>query len=269
MTSWKDAALVIAGHGSTLNGDSNVPTYQHADTIRERGLFAEVHETFWKEEPNFRNVLRQVEARTVYIVPNFISAGYFTEQVLPREFQLAGPRTERGGRDIFYCEPVGLHESMTSVLLSRAEACVQATHDDTPGWEKETCVVICGHGTNLNENSTKIIEEQVTRIKASGRFLDAQGMYMEEAPFIKDWQTLTHAPRVVAVPFFISDGLHSFEDIPVLFGFAEQGHRPTTQPPYVFGEQRLWYASAIGTEPHMADVILAQVQKYDDAHRNV
>jgi sirohydrochlorin cobaltochelatase len=143
---------------------------------------------------------------------------------------------------------------------------VRATGDDVPGWEKETCIIICGHGTNLNENSTKIIYEQVERLKALNRFQDAQAMLMEEAPFIKDWRDLTHAPRVVAVPFFISDGLHSFEDIPVLFGFAEQGQPITAQPPYVFGTQRLWYASAIGTETHMADVILAQVQKYDDTH---
>ena len=39
-----DAALVLAGHGSTLNADSAAPTYQHADELRRRGIFAQVQE---------------------------------------------------------------------------------------------------------------------------------------------------------------------------------------------------------------------------------
>ena len=33
-------------------------------------------------------------------------------------------------------------------------------------------------------------------------------------------QALDSAPNVVVVPFFIADGLHSFQDIPVLLGIA-------------------------------------------------
>ena len=92
----RDAALLLLGHGSTLNADSSAPTYQHAEEIRRRGVFAEVHVGFWKEEPNFRQALRQTSCRTVYVVPNFISSGYFTEQVIPRELGLAGPITQIG-----------------------------------------------------------------------------------------------------------------------------------------------------------------------------
>ena len=68
----RDAALLLLGHGSTLNADSSAPTYQHAEEIRRRGVFAEVHVAFWKEEPNFRQALRQTRQRRVFVVPNFI-----------------------------------------------------------------------------------------------------------------------------------------------------------------------------------------------------
>ena len=55
-------ALVIVAHGSHLNPGSSTPTYDHADTIRRVGAFAEVREGFWKEEPSFREVLRTVES---------------------------------------------------------------------------------------------------------------------------------------------------------------------------------------------------------------
>src|SRR5690606_9146385 len=103
----RDAALVIVGHGSTLNPDSAVPTWEHADAIRRRGLFAEVQTAFWKEEPELRRVLRTVESREVYVVPNFISEGYFTQRVIPRELELEGPITRSGDRAIYYCDPVG------------------------------------------------------------------------------------------------------------------------------------------------------------------
>ena len=86
---------------------------EHAEEIRRRNVFAEVHVAFWKEEPNFRQALRQTQRRQVYVVPNFISSGYFTEQIIPRELGLTGAATHRAGHDIFYCDPVGLHPSMT------------------------------------------------------------------------------------------------------------------------------------------------------------
>ena len=80
MTNKRKSALVLVGHGSTLNPDSSAPTFQHADEIIRRGLFAEVHCCFWKEEPSLREILRMVESDDIYVVPNFISEGYFTRQ---------------------------------------------------------------------------------------------------------------------------------------------------------------------------------------------
>src|SRR5277367_157626 len=100
----RDAALLLVGHGSTLNADSSAPTHRHAEEIRRRGIFAEVHVAFWKEEPNLRQALRLTARRQVYVAPNFISSGYFTEQIIPRELGLRGPVTRLEEQDIFYCE---------------------------------------------------------------------------------------------------------------------------------------------------------------------
>ena len=98
-----DTALVLIGHGSTLNAESSAPTYQHADELRRRRLFAQVLECFWKLEPNLCAVRRGLSARRVFFVPLFISEGYFTEEVIPRELGLGGkgqldfPRVQRQG----------------------------------------------------------------------------------------------------------------------------------------------------------------------------
>jgi len=48
------------------------------DAIRARGLFRRSRALpFGKEEPSMREVLRMVESDEVYVVPDFISEGYF------------------------------------------------------------------------------------------------------------------------------------------------------------------------------------------------
>jgi sirohydrochlorin cobaltochelatase len=267
-----DSALILLGHGSTVNPDSSAPTFLHADEIRRRGVFGEVVCAFWKEEPSFRQVLDTVECPEVYIVPNFISEGYFTQKIIPREIGLEGPVTHlppRPGlpaRTLKYCEPVGNHGRMTDLLLHRAR-------EVAPGIDpREASLVIVGHGTSLNENSGLAVKEQVAHIQARGGYAEVLGMFMEEDPFVTDWQKLTASPNVIVVPFFVSDGLHSYQDIPVLLGIATQPGVAASSAevfrrnPYLVGGRRLYYSSAIGTDPLFASVILDQVLHFDLQH---
>jgi sirohydrochlorin cobaltochelatase len=262
----REAALLLLGHGSTLNGDSSAPTHRQAEELRRRGLFAEVRVGFWKEEPNFRQALRQTNARQIYVVPNFISSGYFTEQVIPRELGLTGQVTPMGAQAVGYCAPVGLHPAMTGALLRKAREVVEESGAAIPDPARTACLFICGHGTSLNDNSTKIIHERAAEIRALGLFADCQSVLMEQRPFVKDWRTLTDCPDVIVVPFFISDGLHSFEDIPVLLGLTHDVREAAFANPHIEADRRLWYATAIGTAPDMANLILAQVEEFRRAH---
>src|SRR5258708_3955721 len=97
-----DSALVITGHGSTINPDSSAPTWDLAEDIRRRGVFGEVHCAFWKEEPSLRQVLHCVDRGDVYVVPNFISEGYFTKTVVPRELGLGGAVTRIRSHTVKY-----------------------------------------------------------------------------------------------------------------------------------------------------------------------
>lgn len=264
-----DSALILLGHGSTVNPDSSAPTFLHADEIRRRGIFGEVACAFWKEEPGFRQVLYMVESPEVYIVPNFISEGYFTQRIIPRELGLRGPVTRLEpqpglpARTLKYCEPAGNHPRMTDLLLHRAR-------EAAPGVEpRQASLVIVGHGTSLNENSGLAVKEQVARIRDRGEYAEVLGMFMEEAPFVTDWRTQTVSPHVIVVPFFVSDGLHSYQDIPVLLGIQSEPGVAASRAevfrrnPYTIGGRRLYYSGAVGADPLFADVLLDQVLRFD------
>jgi sirohydrochlorin cobaltochelatase len=79
---------------------------------------------------------------------------------------------------------------------------------------------------------------------------------------------LTSARNLVVVPFFISDGLHSYQDIPVLLGEPERivrerlrNGQPTWRNPTERRGKLVWYARSVGTEPRLADVILELVEQ--------
>lgn len=263
------SALLIVGHGSTENPDSSAPYFEHADEIRSRGLFAEVHCCFWKEEPSMREALYMIDSDEVYVVPDFISEGYFTQDVIPRELQLTGPSTVVRGKTLHYCLPVGVHPSMTGLILRRAR-------EVAPGANPaQTTLIITGHGTGLNQNSTKAIRDQVDHIIASGAgFAAVLDAYMEEQPFIAGWDKMVSTPNVIVVPFFIADGLHSYQDIPVLLGIenevgpAASQRDAFRQNPHHLRGKTLFYSSAIGTERLIADVILDQISDFDRLHKS-
>lgn len=268
------SALLIVGHGSTVNPDSSAPTLAHAAEIHRRGLFGQVSCAFWKEEPSLRDARILFDPETipeVYVVPNFISEGYFTETVIPRELELGGTVTLRGDGQVWkYCAPVGSNPAMTEMLLRRAHA---VAPNVSPS---ETSLLIVGHGTDLNENSAVAAKREAKALARLGEYAAVLSTYMEEAPLISNWRDLTSTPNVVVVPFFISDGLHSYEDIPVLLGIAERGATRTLagdsgeifrRNPYRLNGRSLFYGSSIGTDPAFADVILEQVAAFTDANK--
>ena len=274
MISEADSGLLIVGHGSTVNPDSSAPTQAHAENIRQRNIFADVQCAFWKEEPSLRDALFLFDSATikkVYVVPNFISEGYFTQTVIPRELELNGRTTKRASGQIWnYAEPVGSHSLMTELLVQRGRAIAPGIS------EADTSFLIVAHGTDLNENSAVAAKREAEKIRGMHRYANVLNVYMEEFPLVSDWPVLTNTPNVVVVPFFISDGLHSYEDIPVLLGIADpeasEGKSARgeifRQGPFTVDNRSLFYASSIGTDPRIADIIVEQAAACDPGVSN-
>jgi sirohydrochlorin cobaltochelatase len=266
---FSDAALVVLGHGTTQNENSAAPVFQHAAELRRRKIFAEVREAFWKQEPQIKKVLPDISAPRVFIVPLFISEGWFSTEVIPRELGFAsGLSTVRSPLStIFYCQPVGTHDSMTEVILSCAKKTVEQFPFPRAPKPETITLFIAGHGTEKNENSRKAIERQVGLIRAMNRYAGVRAIFMEESPRIADCYQLATTKNLVVVPFFISDGLHTQEDIPVLLGEAKpmvNQRLAAGQPPWRNPTEKngrlVWYSPAAGGDPRLADVILERVR---------
>jgi sirohydrochlorin cobaltochelatase len=267
---FSNSALVVLGHGTELNVHSAAPVMQHAAELRRRRLFREVREAFWKQDPQIKKVLEGISAPRIFIAPLFISEGYFAGQVIPRElgFESGNNSLKRGDSEIIYCAPIGTHDSMTKVILSRASEVVKEFPFPRAPKNSETTLFIAGHGTEKNENSRKPIERQVEMIRAQEIYADVHAIFLEESPRISECYSLVRTRNLVVVPFFVSDGLHTQEDIPVLLGETKKniGERlaagqPVWRNPMERNGKLVWYSSAVGTEPGIADVILERVRE--------
>lgn len=272
---FSDATLMLVAHGSTANERSAEVAWRHVETLRGRQWFAAVQACFWKQAPGLSETLDSCTTPRVFVVPLMMSEGYFTEQAIPEAIGLRVPgqtgwgrAKQRGAQALVYCRPVGTHPSMGSVVLDRAAEVVARHPFPRAPRPAETALLLPGHGTERDGRSRQAVEGLAAAVRARGRYASVSAMFLEEAPRIAEWAALATARHVVVVPCFMSEGLHTLEDIPVLLGEPEavvherlrQGRPPWRNPTDKRGHL-VWYSAPVGTDPSIADVILERVRE--------
>ncbi len=275
MAEMTNAALVLLGHGTAANAGSSAPVFQHAAELRSRGWFGSVREAFWKQAPRLEQVLAGIEAARVFVVPIFASEGYFSERVIPgalglrRRGQGAFSRVRQTGpQTLFYCKPVGTHQSMTGVVLARAREVAAGFPVARAPVPADTTLFVAGHGTGRDPNSRQAVERQARLIGGMGLYDEVRAVFLDEEPRIGGCWKLARTRHVIVVPFFISEGLHVAEDLPVLLGESGQAvrrrlrqGRPTWPNPGERDGKQVWLTPSVGTEPRLAEVIVERVRE--------
>ena len=157
---------------------------------------------------------------------------------------------------------------MTAVLLARAREVVGTFPFPRPPDPGHATLFVAGHGTTQNENSRSAIERQVDLLRARNEYAAVHAIFLEEDPRVENCYSLAGTKNIVIVPFFISDGMHTREDIPVLLGESRAAVRerlaagqPTWRNPTERNGKLVWYASAVGTALEIADVIMERVEE--------
>jgi sirohydrochlorin cobaltochelatase len=206
--------------------------------MRERGGFDAVRVATWKEEPSLSRALDGFGPDDVTVVPIFMSDGYFTSEVVPREMGLSGRVSCVRGHVVRYTPPVGSHPALANVIVQRAREA---------GATPETAVAVLGHGTPRNAKSEANIYEQSERVRAMGVFGEVVTVFMDQEPNMRGLLETVAGETVVVVPLFVADGWHVGSTIPE--ELALDG--PETRR----GGRHLRYATAVGTHPMVADVI--------------
>ena len=240
----KDTALVILGHGSSKHPSSSIPCRLHADTIRRMGVFHSVHCGFLKETPLIEECLDHVDAEKVVVLPNFLAEGYYTKKVIPEKLNL-----EKQGKQIQYLKPLGLEESIQDIIIDLTE---RSLGDWKP---EETSLILLGHGSTKSKTSKDTLLEHIAALREKTSFAQITDLWLEEPPFIKDWQDSAENKQVLFIPYLIADGQHGGWDIPELIGMRRDVYDQFKS--HTVSEYSVKLTSALGKSPLMVDLILS------------
>lgn len=252
MDHWKTAGLLLVGHGSSRWSSGHETTARLAAVIRERGLFGEVQDCYWKEPPFLS--LDLLAARRVYVVPNFAGEGIFTRSLLPERLGLTGPVTQCGDRTIVYCDPVGSHPRIAELLHRRVD-----DHCRRQGIDPQrTAILLIAHGSRSGQPS-KTPLAVAAALAARAGFAEVTTAFIEQPPLVADWPALVASPVVIAAPLLIAEGRHAREDLPPLFGLNE-----TSGGPADVAGRTVWLMPGIGRDPEVVSLILDQVRAADE-----
>ena len=239
-------ALILAGHGSHVSANTAGLVWSAVDRLRRWGVADEITACFWKEAPPFSQVLDTVEAGDVVIVPVFTARGYFTSEVIPTEFGLAGKTTIRDGKRIHLTRPLGEHPHLESIVERQLRAIVDQ-YELAP---EQTAAAIIGHGTGRNRQSRDTARHQAERIRELHWLGEAVDVYLDDDPVIPSLYERTSAPHIIALPYFVADGSHVRHDIPRALGIADLNSVNRVR------DRSVYYGEPVGSDASICQLIL-------------
>ncbi len=234
--------LLLLGHGSSKHPESSRSVRLHAEILRQRGCFSEVHIAFLKEDPLVKNALGLIESEEILIIPDFLAEGYFTQQAIPEMLALDSlPET------VSYCDPVGTHPMI-------AELIDQSAQGELGDWDPfQVSLLLVGHGSTRNSQSKQTMIDHITELKKTTPFAQISDVWLEEAPFVREWASVATQKKIIVVPFLLSDGQHGGWDIPKMIGLARD--MPTHGVTHEVKGRKLRISPALGTSSKWVEII--------------
>lgn len=248
---WRDAGLLLIGHGSSRVRGGGDQVRGLARAIRARRLFAQVTACFLKEAPSVGEGLRRLRPARVFAVPVLAGEGHYSREEIPRALGLSG-EGGRERRDVHYCGVVGAHPGIPAIVARRADTVIAANGLD-PG---QVGVLLVGHGSRHPGGGGGMAAPVADALAALTRYGEVRAAYLEEEPRISEWPRLMSSRLVVVVPLLVAEGRHRAEDILPHFGLA-----PGATGPAVLAGRTIWCAEALGAGREMADIVLDLVSR--------
>jgi sirohydrochlorin cobaltochelatase len=240
--------LVLAAHGSRTDSAVNQRINDLAASIEARGRFDEVRAAFHQGSPTFAEVLDQMTATAVRVVPVMTSEGYYSDVVVPRELA-CNKRFEK--IRVSMIRPVGCHPAMNELVTQ----CAQDLCDDETFSPSETCLMLIGHGTSRHAKSRVATQDVAEEVAAKRIFGQVQACFLDDEPSIEGSYGEVALRHVVALPFMIGGGSHTMRDIPQRLGLTIEDE---SAPPLrgILGERKIVCGVPIGWHPRIENMII-------------
>ncbi len=209
-------SLVLAAHGSQAESNSNQPVFDLAAQIASQQIFSEVTPAFLHGDPHIDRVLDCLPIGDVIVIPVMTSQGYFSRTVVPERL------AQNGSHDlhrVLITPVLGTHPRISELVSDRITSAMES-FALTDG---DAIVVLVGHGTSRNPDSSKTTYELATRIREHLPDINLQVGFLDQEPMLDEVVSRITAPNRLVIPFLISRGPHATVDVPAAFGLPTGG----------------------------------------------
>ncbi len=241
-------AIILAAHGSLREANVNERIQLLAEQILKRGDFDEVVATFHQGEPDFCDVLDEVRADRVFVVPLMTSEGYYATEKLPADLAL-NPRFEK--ISVVQTRPVGTHPLLAQTIANR----VRQLASDHLAKEDDITLALIGHGTPKNVASRRATETTADALRQRMPLVQVLTAYLDDQPPIESVMARATNKSVIVIPFLIGGGTHAVRDLPIRLGLTiESGQHVSTAG--LSNGKRILIDKPVGHYPEIADWII-------------
>jgi sirohydrochlorin ferrochelatase len=229
-----ETTLVLCAHQK--DSEHTSPVEIHANALFDTGHFGDVAIGYLADEPSFDQVVKAIKTPRVLVVPFLMSAGHTYKQVFLAKIRDLLHEFE----SLNYTSPIGLSHRLPDLITTLAlRACEQ--HSWSP---QETMLVLVGHGTDRDRDSSRAAENLASIIRQNIRFADCQAIFLNQEPRRMQPSISSTTRHVVGIGMFAGLGQHARLDAPrLLADYA--GNAP--------------YLGPIGAQSDMTYIVLDHV----------
>lgn len=149
-------------------------------------------------------------------------------------------------RKIRYTRTLGEHRRISEIVRRRVDEAIRLSG----AARDQISVAVIGHSTRRNPDSRKATEAQAMLLRASTPVREVVAVYLDDTPSIPEIYTLTSAPVVIAVPYFLAAGSHTTLDVPRALGLDENATGGSVEGRTVI------YTPPLGLVDEMVDMVL-------------
>jgi len=211
-------SLILVGHGSSTSQAAEQAVQEHALTLRQSQRFGKILTYFIQQGAD----LPELPKGEVFILPFFMSEGFFVRRKIPELFGLKNRERIEGGRHLILCDAIGVDPELADIITISVDEKVR----ELDKVSSQTSVLLVAHGSSKNGASREAALFQRDRIRAKKKFRDVDLALLEEPPSIIEILKKIESQKsqdVVIVGLFSANGPHAAEDVPETLVAYKQG----------------------------------------------
>lgn len=231
--------ILFVAHGSGLVGEDRRWREELLSVLRHHDAENRFEMAFVKGCPSLDDVLETCGPGEIVILPLCLSEGFFCRKIIP---EAVARSIEGKEMTVTYLPSLASRPKRLLHLLA-----MQASSLVHEGSRGKTHLLLVSHGSEWNDRSDELFHELEGAIPGFRSYSHA---YLKLPPSLEDVVREMPEGDVLVLPYFLSRGHHTLDDIPASFGMAGSVFG-TSQA----GGRLIHYAEPLGMHPAVADII--------------